>query len=83
MYNRIQSIFDYKYRNVPEYYNTMYLDGFTPAEIRYALRKQIEREQEEQNLLKQVEMAKEHEINREIEKVLKKEIDKLLKDFQK
>ena len=77
------SIFDYKYRNVPEYYNTMYLDGFTPAEIRYALRKQIEREQEEQNLLKQVEMAKEQAINREIEKVLKKEIDKLLKDFQK
>ena len=77
------SIFDYKYRNVPEYYNTMYLDGFTPAEIRYALRKQIEKEQEEQNLLKQVEMAKEQAINSEIEKVLKKEIDKLLKDLQK
>ena len=77
------SIFDYKYRNVPEYYNTLYLDGFTPAELRYALRKQIEREQEEQNLLKQEEMAKEQAINREIEKVLKKEIDKLLKDLQK
>jgi len=28
-----ESILDYYTRKIPEYYDTMYLDGFTPMEI--------------------------------------------------
>ena len=47
------SLMDQYMKHVPEYYDTMYLDGFTPAEIRYAMQKKIdkmlaERRQEDQ-----------------------------------
>ena len=38
------NIEDYYYRKVPEYYDYMYLDGFTPDEIMYAARKKFNRE---------------------------------------
>ena len=47
------SLMDQYMKHVPEYYHLMYLDGYTPAEIRYALQKMIdkqlaERRQEDQ-----------------------------------
>ena len=38
---------DYYNRNIPEYYDTMYLDGYTPYEILYATRKKMHREYQE------------------------------------
>ena len=35
------------HRNVPEYYKTMYLDGYTPEQIFYANRQRMLNEQEE------------------------------------
>ena len=35
-------------RRIPEYYDTMYLDGYTPYEILYATRKKMHREYQEQ-----------------------------------
>lgn len=35
-------------RHVPDYYDYMYMDGFTPDEIMYAARKKMNREFEEQ-----------------------------------
>ena len=37
------------YRNVPEYYPWMYLDGFTPDQILYAKRKQMRKSSEKEN----------------------------------
>ena len=37
------TLFDEHMKHIPEYYDTMYLDGFTPAEIRYALQKKIDK----------------------------------------
>lgn len=34
-------------RRIPEYYDTMYLDGYTPYEILYATRKKMFREYQE------------------------------------
>ena len=34
---------EYLYRKVPEYYDTMYLDGFTPDEIMYAHHRMMRR----------------------------------------
>ena len=47
------SLMDQYMKHIPEYYHLMYLDGYTPAEIRYALQKKIdkmlaERRQEDQ-----------------------------------
>ena len=47
---------DYHYRKVPEYYDYMYLDGFTPDEIMYAARKKFNREYAER-------LARENEID--------------------
>jgi len=34
-------------KRIPEYYDTMYLDGYTPYEILYATRKKMNREYQE------------------------------------
>ena len=66
---------EYCYRKVPDYYDTMYLDGFTPDEILYAHRKMMRKKQEERQQEKQ--------IKKEIEKALSQALDELLKDFNK
>lgn len=42
---------NYHFREIPEYYDWMYLDGFTPDEILYALYKKMNRQQAEQEEL--------------------------------
>ena len=42
---------NYRFREIPEYYEWMYLDGFTPDEILYALHKKMNRQQAEQEEL--------------------------------
>ena len=42
---------NYRSREIPEYYDWMYLDGFTPDEILYALNKKMNRQQAEQEEL--------------------------------
>ena len=72
------SIFDHKYRKVPDYYPTMHWDGFTPDEIHYAMRRKMKRDIEERE--QQINLEK--QIEKEIEKALEKALDELLKDFQ-
>ena len=48
---------DQFYKNIPEYYRYMYLDGYTPEQIMYAARKKIFREIAERQ-------AKENEIDK-------------------
>ena len=40
-------------KRIPEYYDTMYLDGYTPYEILYATRKKMFREYQKQEEAKQ------------------------------
>lgn len=49
------------HRNVPEYYNTMYLDGYTPEQIMHAAHKKIQRMYEEREAAKRAK-AEENEI---------------------
>lgn len=42
---------NYRFREIPEYYDWMYLDGFTPDEILYGLHKKMNRQQAEQEAL--------------------------------
>ena len=49
------------HRNVPEYYDTMYLDGYTPEQIMYAAHKKMQRMYEEREAAKRAK-AEENEI---------------------
>ena len=44
------TLLDYYHRNVPEYYPSMYLDGYTPEQIMYAHRRKVARGVEERNV---------------------------------
>ena len=35
------TLYEQMNRNIPEYYPTMYMDGYTPEEIRFALRRKM------------------------------------------
>ena len=41
------SMYDYNMDKIPDYYLSMYLDGFTPEEILMAKRRQMLQEQEQ------------------------------------
>ena len=41
------SLSDYYNRNIPEYYDTMYMDGYTPEQIMTAFRKKLAHVREE------------------------------------
>ena len=46
---------DYYNRQIPEYYDTMYLDGYTPDQIMTAFRKKMYRDYEAQQAAKRAE----------------------------
>lgn len=41
------SLADQYFRNIPEYYDTMYMDGYTPEQIMHAAHKKMQRMYEE------------------------------------
>ena len=55
------SLIDQYFSNIPEYYNTMYMDGYTPEQIMYAARKKMLRMYEEREAAKRAK-AEENEI---------------------
>ena len=49
------SLIDQYFRNVPEYYDTMYMDGYTPEQIMHAAHKNMQRMYEEREAAKRAE----------------------------
>ena len=45
------TLVDDYFGKVPEYYDWMYLDGYTPEEILYAIHRKMDREQAEREAL--------------------------------
>lgn len=45
------SLIDDYFKDVPEYYDSMCMDGYTPEQIRHALHKKMNRQQAEQEEL--------------------------------
>ncbi|MDY4429769.1 hypothetical protein [Evtepia sp.] len=64
---------DYIHRNVPEYYPTMYLDGYTPVQIMYAHRKMALKMVKERN--------QEIELSNQQKKSLENAVDKAMDDI--
>lgn len=48
------SLIDHHFRKVPDYYQTMYMDGFTPEEIHYARQKKWRKDIEQRNLKRRI-----------------------------
>ena len=44
LFNEHKTLFDYHYRNIPEYYDTMYQDGYKPWEIKVAHKRMMEKQ---------------------------------------
>ena len=63
------------YNKIPEYYPTMYMDGYTPEQILHAVHRKMVREY--------LEREAEKEAERKIEKQVKKQIDSAMKDLFK
>ena len=49
------SLMDYYNRQIPEYYDTMYMDGYTPEQILHAAHKKMMRQVEEREAAKRAE----------------------------
>ena len=49
------SLFEYLDRKIPDYYPTMYKDGYTPEQIRYAAHRKIRRDYEAREAAKRAE----------------------------
>ena len=76
----------YNGKRLPEYYDTMYLDGYTGDEVYVAfhrsLQKQVSEMQQKQQLEYQMEKELEKQINDKLDKAIEKALDELLKDFK-
>lgn len=49
------SLMDYYNRQIPEYYDTMYMDGYTPEQIMHAAHKKMQRMYEERRAAQRAE----------------------------
>lgn len=54
-------LWEYYDRQIPDYYDTMYMDGYTPEQIRYAAHRKMIREYEAREAAKRA-AAEENEI---------------------
>lgn len=52
----------YQNKKIPEYYSTMYLDGFTPDETYYAFKKSMLNEIEERQTADEIKISSEVKI---------------------
>lgn len=52
----------YQKRKIPEYYDAMYLDGFTPTEIMYAFHKSMSKKIEERQTADEIKISSEVKI---------------------
>ena len=53
------TLFDYYDRQIPDYYPTMHMDGYTPEQIMHAAHRKMVREYEERQEAKRAEAANE------------------------
>lgn len=71
------------HKNLPEYYDTMYLDGYTPEQIMEAHHKSMVKKYYADQERKQEEAATEKAVQEKVEKQLEKVVSKALDDIFK
>ena len=77
----------YPDRPLPDYYPTMYLDGYTPEKIWVAqhntMIKRFEKMYAEKELQNQIEKELEQQIEVKLEQTVENALDKIFKNFNK
>lgn len=71
------------HKNLPEYYDTMYMDGYTPEQIMEAHHRSVMNKYYADRKQKHEEAAAEKAVQAEIEKQLEKVVSKALDDIFK
>lgn len=75
-------LIDEYFKNLPDYYDTMYLDGYTSEQIleaqHWSMRKEYQRRQEEAA----TEAAIQAQMEKQLEKAVSKVLDDIFKDWK-
>lgn len=76
-------LIDEYYKKLPEYYDTMYMDGYTPEQIMEAHHRSMVKKYYADQKRKREEAAAEKAVQEEVEKQLEKVVSKALDDIFK
>lgn len=76
-------LIDQFHKNLPDYYDTMYMDGYTPEQIMEAHHRTMTKRYCADRKRKQEEAAAEKAVEAEVEKQLEKVVSKALDDIFK
>lgn len=76
-------LIDEYYKNLPDYYDTMYMDGYTPEQIMEAHHRSMRKKYNADRKRKQEEAAAEKAVQAQIEKQLEKAVSKALDEIFK
>ena len=75
-------LIDQFHKNLPEYYDTMYQDGYTPEQIMEAHHRSMVKEYYADQKRKHEEAAAEKAVQAELEKVVSKALDDIFKNWK-
>ena len=79
-------LIDEYHKNLPDYYDTMYLDGYTPEQIMEAkhrsMRKKYFADQERRRKEAAAEAAAQAQIEKQLEKAVSKALDDIFKGWK-
>ena len=76
-------LIDEYFKDLPDYYDTMYLDGYTPEQIMEAKHRSMRKQFHEAQKRRREEAATERAVCAQIEKQLDKAVSKALDDIFK
>ena len=75
-------LIDEYHKNLPDYYDTMYLDGYTPEQIMEAKHRSMAKEYRRRQAAAATDRAIQAQIERELEKVVSKALDDIFKGWK-
>ena len=70
------------HKNLPEYYDSMYLDGYTPEQIMEAMHRTMRKQWESKRQQTATEKAVQAQIEKKLEQTVSKAIDDLFKGWK-
>ena len=75
-------LIDEYHKSLPDYYDTMYLDGYTPEQIMEAKHRSMAKEYRRRQEAAATDRAIQAQIERELEKVVSKALDDIFKGWK-
>ena len=75
-------LIDEYFKNLPDYYDTMYLDGYTPEQIMEAQHRSMRKRWEADQERRQAEATTEKAVQAHIEKAVSKALDDIFKGWK-